>query len=50
MFIILSYITGTYDNLNILGVDGEPILFGSEFSARQYAEDNCAFNYKIIEL
>lgn len=50
MFVILEYIAGTYDNLNIVGEDGEPILFGSEHTAELYAKDNCAWNYKIVEL
>ena len=50
MFIIVDYIKGTYDNLNIVGVDGEPILFGSGHTAKQYAEEKCAFDYKIVEL
>ena len=50
MFIILSYITGTYDNLNIVSKDGEPIFFGSKFSAERYAKKECAFDYVIVKI
>lgn len=50
MFVILEYIAGTYDNLNIVSEDGEPILFGSHFTADKYAKDECAFNYKVVKI
>jgi len=45
MFCIIEYTAETYDNVILV-----PILFGSEFSAKQYAGQKCARNYKIVEL
>ena len=44
------YITGTYDNLNIVCEDGEPVFFDTEQEAELYAKENCAFNHKIVGL
>lgn len=50
MFCIVEYIAGTYENVNLVGEEGEPILFGSKHTAKKYAEENCAWTYKIVEL
>jgi len=51
MFVIIEFIKGTYDNLNFVCEEsGNPILFGSDHTATIYAKDNCAFDYKIVNL
>ena len=50
LYIILEYIAGTYDNLNIVYEDGEPIFFDTEEEAELYAKENCAFSYKVVGL
>lgn len=51
MFIVLSYIGGTYDNLHILvNEDGKPVSFDTEYDAELYAREACAWDYKIVKL
>ena len=50
MFVIVEYIPATYEIIKLVGDDGIPRMFGSKFSANKYAEDNCAWKYKVVEL
>lgn len=50
MFVVIEYIRGTFENINLMVEEDKPILFGSYHSAEQYAKANCSWNYKIVEL
>ena len=55
MFIIIQYRINdsnyaNSDIVEIMGITGKPIIFGSEHSAEQHARECCRLNYKIVEL
>ena len=51
MFVIISYIDKTYENLNLVtDIEGNPMVFGSQHTAEKEAKEVCAWNYKIVEL
>ncbi len=50
LYILLSYIAGTYDNLHIVCEDGEAVFFDTEQETESYAKANCAFDYKVVKL
>jgi len=51
MFIIISYLKGTYENINIVSdKDGNPVVLGSYHTAEKEAKDACAWDYKIVEI
>ena len=51
MFILLNYITSTYQNLNIeIDKYGDTLFFDTEKEAENYAKENCAWQYKAVKL
>lgn len=51
MFIIIEYLSDLLENINILtDEDGFIVLFHSRTNAENYAEKECAWDYKIVEL
>ena len=49
MWVIIEF-NGNYIMGMMLREDGEFMTFASEDAAEDYAEENCAFEYKIVEL
>ena len=49
MFIILEH-NGSYPNGIMMSENGENEVFETEEEAEKFAKENCAFEYKIIEL
>lgn len=49
MFVIIEYVGKNVIGL-MLNIDGEVMTFETHEAARNYAVDNCAFEYKIAEI
>ena len=49
MFVVLEYVVGS-DNVWLKKEDGEVICFDTDQEANDYAEENCAWDFKIVEI
>lgn len=51
MWVILSYIAGYVSSAAfIVEEDGTPMVFSTEDDAIEYAEEVCAYEYKVLRL